>query len=228
MRRQEGTHVCKCKCTISTCLGAVSETSVARQQNHLPDNLVHARHEMGSVDVFGGHYGVVWRVLFAGISARSVITLTSFSQKNRRTSAVPGHHPKITMIIVHRVRLVLLAIVFIVMTSVQPPAGNGQPIQRTFSADNEYHPRRSPDGTKIAFGSNRSGNVDIWSITLGDRTLERLTTNVAYDSHANWSPDGSKIAFASQRSGNFDVCVIEVESVPVENHAWGRIKAKYR
>ena len=66
-------------------------------------------------------------------------------------------------------------------------------------------PAWSPDGTKIAFESNRSGNYDIW-VMNADGTGQTNLTNVAgNDVSAAWSPNGSRIAFDSDRTGNRDV-----------------------
>jgi hypothetical protein len=65
------------------------------------------------------------------------------------------------MVIDRGMRLVGCAIVLVLMAMAQAPVASAQPLQLTFSAANEYQPRWSPDGAKIAFGSNRSGNVDI-------------------------------------------------------------------
>ena len=36
----------------------------------------------------------------------------------------------------------------------------------------DYHVKWSPDGTLIAFSSNRSGNTDIWVKHIGDNKIE--------------------------------------------------------
>jgi Tol biopolymer transport system component len=72
----------------------------------------------------------------------------------------------------------------------------------------DQDPAWSPDGTKIAFTSNRDGNPEIYTMTAdGSHTL-RLTTQVADDRRPTWSPDGTKIAFASSRDGNGEIYVM--------------------
>src|SRR6266446_9044235 len=58
-------------------------------------------------------------------------------------------------------------------------------------------PRWSPDGTKIAFMTNRNANFEIYSMNADGNGLTRLTNNPAADGFPAWSPDGSKIAFVS-------------------------------
>ena len=66
----------------------------------------------------------------------------------------------------------------------------------------------SPDGSKIAFDSNRDGNNEIYSMNADGSGLLRLTSNGADDSQAAWSPDGSKMAFMSNRSGSYEIWVM--------------------
>lgn len=66
----------------------------------------------------------------------------------------------------------------------------------------------SPDGTRIAFSSQRSGNWDIWIYDLRSRELTRVTDDPADDIEAQWAPDGQRLAFTSSRTGNKDVFVV--------------------
>ena len=63
-------------------------------------------------------------------------------------------------------------------------------------------PAWSPDGTKIAFTSNRDGNYEIYTMNADGTGQTSLTNNAAYDFDPAWSPDGTKIAFTSDRDGN--------------------------
>lgn len=60
------------------------------------------------------------------------------------------------------------------------------------------HPRYSPDGTRIAFGVSGSVGLDIWTIDLGSRTLERLTSEGGND-RPEWSADGLRVGYSSNR-----------------------------
>jgi Tol biopolymer transport system component len=64
----------------------------------------------------------------------------------------------------------------------------------------ESNPSWSPDGTKIAFTSDRGGNLDIYVINAccqqGDTNQpQQLTDDSLDDTDPAWSPDGTKIAF---------------------------------
>ncbi|MBV9925744.1 MAG: PD40 domain-containing protein [Acidobacteria bacterium] len=67
-------------------------------------------------------------------------------------------------------------------------------------------PSWSPDGTRIAYGSNRgSTNVEIYTVGSSGGAPVRLTDNAARDYLPSWSPDGRKIAFTSDRDGNSEI-----------------------
>src|SRR5437667_141023 len=52
---------------------------------------------------------------------------------------------------------------------------------------------------KIAFTSNRGGNVEIYVMNADGTGVTRLTDSVGPDEVPAWSPDGTQIAFASTR-----------------------------
>jgi Tol biopolymer transport system component len=73
-----------------------------------------------------------------------------------------------------------------------------QPTRLTYSGAGEFNvqPTWSPDHSKIAFVSNRSGgNVDLYVMHADGSMVQRLTDNPGEDSQPAWSPDGSRIAF---------------------------------
>ncbi len=64
----------------------------------------------------------------------------------------------------------------------------------------DIDPAWSPDGRRIAFASNRTGDYEIWVMNADGSGATRLTKDAAADQHPAWSPDGTRIAFASGRS----------------------------
>ncbi|MEM6805804.1 MAG: S9 family peptidase, partial [Bacteroidota bacterium] len=74
--------------------------------------------------------------------------------------------------------------------------------QLTFGDFDASQARWSPDGSQVAFVSNRTdnpdgnSNTDIWLLNLDDpKALTQLTTNPGSDYGPSWSPDGKSIAY---------------------------------
>jgi Tol biopolymer transport system component len=88
----------------------------------------------------------------------------------------------------------------------------------TNNAASDFEPAWSPDGSKIAFASARSGNLDIYVMNADGSGVTQLTTDAANDFEPAWSPDGTKIAFTSARNngrldnnGRYDVFVMSAD-----------------
>lgn len=67
-------------------------------------------------------------------------------------------------------------------------------------AHDEY-PTWSPDGTKIVFYSDLSGDREIYVMDADGSNLKQLTNSPGVDEDPSWSPDGTKIVFDSARGG---------------------------
>lgn len=76
-------------------------------------------------------------------------------------------------------------------------------IKLTNNDANDWSPKVSPDGTQIAFISNRSGNQEIYLMNIDGSKQERLTFNETDDWGPIWSLDGTKILFNSKSRGVF-------------------------
>ncbi len=79
---------------------------------------------------------------------------------------------------------------------------DGEPQRITRDSANEYNLAFSPDGSRLAFVSERDGNVELYSSDIQGSHVQRLTHDVAMDDHPSWSPDGNQIAFSSTRQAN--------------------------
>ena len=67
----------------------------------------------------------------------------------------------------------------------------------------DSYPSWSPDGTRIAFASDRSGNYQVHVMDADGTDVQRLTTSSAQDVQPDWSADGSLLAFTrSSASGD--------------------------
>jgi Tol biopolymer transport system component len=69
----------------------------------------------------------------------------------------------------------------------------------------DRQPAYSPDGTRILFSSNRSGNVDLWIAERATGALRQLTDDPADDWDPAFTPDGEGVLWSSNRGGNMEV-----------------------
>jgi Tol biopolymer transport system component len=69
----------------------------------------------------------------------------------------------------------------------------------------QVEPAWSPDGTRIAFSSNRTGSFDLYAMAADGTGTRRLTATPAEDRHPSWSPDGRRIAFSRGTPGDLHV-----------------------
>ena len=82
--------------------------------------------------------------------------------------------------------------------------------------DNDPTPTPTPtpvntDKRKIAFGSNRDGNHELYVMDEDGANVRRLTADLAWDSHPAWSPDGTRLAFVSNRGGRNAVYLMNAD-----------------
>jgi Tol biopolymer transport system component/imidazolonepropionase-like amidohydrolase len=78
------------------------------------------------------------------------------------------------------------------------PAG-GTPVQITNDEAFELEPAWSPDGTRLAFASDRGGKMDLWVHDFRANVATQVTRERAAVSGPAWSPDGSHIAYLGDR-----------------------------
>ena len=82
----------------------------------------------------------------------------------------------------------------------------------------DSQPVWSPDGSRIAFYSDRNfnlpdrdNNVDIYTMGSNGEGLTQLTDHNASDAFPDWSPDGARIAFYSERDGNGELYAMNAD-----------------
>jgi len=63
----------------------------------------------------------------------------------------------------------------------------------------------SPDGSRVVFSSNRSGNMDLWVLETRTGALHQLTDDPARDWDPGFTPDGRHVLWSSDRSGHLEI-----------------------
>lgn len=89
--------------------------------------------------------------------------------------------------------------------------------QLTTDAAHDFAPAWSPDGSRLAFTSERDGEADIYVMQADGTGQRRLTTDGDYDGWPAWSPDGTRIAFVSFRDWNGEIYVIAADGTGETN-----------
>jgi len=72
------------------------------------------------------------------------------------------------------------------------------------------HPQFSPDGTKIAFESDRSGYQEIWVCNRDGSNPAQITSMAGYAGTPRWSPDSRSLAFDFRPKEHSEIYVVEV------------------
>lgn len=101
------------------------------------------------------------------------------------------------------------------------PSGGGSALRLTTLDSYEANPVWSPDGSSIAFASDRNGGFDIYVMPSSGGNARRLTFNSASEIPSSFTPDGKNILFSASiqdpvQSALFPYAAMtELYSVPV-------------
>jgi len=83
------------------------------------------------------------------------------------------------------------------------------PFKLVPSTRNDAEPEYSPDGNRIAFTSDRSGDFQIWVCNSDGSNAVQLTSLVNSATRGpRWSPDGQSIVFAAKTKADSDIYTI--------------------
>jgi Tol biopolymer transport system component len=90
---------------------------------------------------------------------------------------------------------------------VSGPAAGSERVHRWITRGNaiDRQPVFSPDGEWVMFSSNRSGNLELWKVSIPTGSIRRLTDDPAQDWDPAFTPDGRGILWSSSRSGHFEI-----------------------
>jgi len=90
---------------------------------------------------------------------------------------------------------------------------NGGMTRLTNNPGNDGGAKWSPDGTRIAFNSDRDGgDFDVFVMNADGSGVTALTQNDGVsDAVGEWSPDGTQLAFSSDRDGDGEIFVMNAD-----------------
>ena len=92
--------------------------------------------------------------------------------------------------------------------AMEPDGSNVTRLTQTASPAADSDPAWSPDGSRIAFASNRNGNDDIFVMNANGTGQVNLTNSFGTDQSPSWSPDGTQIAFETYRNSKWEIYVM--------------------
>lgn len=84
------------------------------------------------------------------------------------------------------------------------PAAEPAPTRLTDGEGDDREPAVSPDGTTVAFSSDRGGTYDIWLHDLETGALTQLTSALGNESEPAWTPDGAALVHVAVPEGASD------------------------
>jgi eukaryotic-like serine/threonine-protein kinase len=85
----------------------------------------------------------------------------------------------------------------------------GPPAVAISSTRADINARLSPVGGRVAFQSNRSGAMEIWTADIdGGNAIQVTSMGAENTSTPAWSPDGQWIAFDSNLEGQYEIYVV--------------------
>jgi len=76
----------------------------------------------------------------------------------------------------------------------------------------ESNTQYSPDGSRVAFQSDRSGKGEIWVCNGDGSNPVQLTFLESHSGTPRWFPDGRRIVFDSQKEGQAEIYVIDTDT----------------
>jgi Tol biopolymer transport system component/predicted Ser/Thr protein kinase len=87
---------------------------------------------------------------------------------------------------------------------------SGAPFKFISSTRLEYAPAYSPDGSKIAFSSDRSGSWEIWVCDRdGSNAVQLTSAGGEHFARPKWSPDGRSITFGLYLEAKQQILVVD-------------------
>ena len=79
---------------------------------------------------------------------------------------------------------------------------SGRVVALAGTSQQDSSPDLSPDGSRIAFASDRSGHSEIWTMSVDGTNARPVTRLGTHARRPRWSPDGRQIAFDGRASAS--------------------------
>lgn len=74
----------------------------------------------------------------------------------------------------------------------------------------------SPDGTQIAFVSDRSGTWEVWTMQANGENLRQITEDYGPTGWPTWTPDGQSLLFYAQGNGGYQLFSVGLNSLEIK------------
>jgi len=85
---------------------------------------------------------------------------------------------------------------------------DGKAEQLTSGPEDDADPAWSPDGSQLAYVSNRSGDYQVWALDLAGRARRQVTTTAGDALTPIWQPSGENIVFVRSSWWRQTLCVV--------------------
>jgi Tol biopolymer transport system component len=85
---------------------------------------------------------------------------------------------------------------------------DGKAEQLTSGPEDDADPAWSPDGSRLAYVSNRSGDYQVWALDLAGRARRQVTTAAGDAMTPIWQPSGKNIVFVRNSWWQQTLCVV--------------------
>jgi Tol biopolymer transport system component/DNA-binding winged helix-turn-helix (wHTH) protein len=136
--------------------------------------------------------------------------------------AMGGHQVTQPAIALHKHRLVYTRFTLDVNIYRIGLADPGDPVKVLSSTWADHMPAYSPDGGRVTFVSDRSGDPEIWvSDSDGGNAIQMTRLGVSGTDAPAWSPDGRSIYFHSPSQARSAIFVVDSQGGPVRKISTG-------
>lgn len=87
----------------------------------------------------------------------------------------------------------------------------GQLSRITQDPGTDSHAAYAPNGARIAFASNRDGNLELYMMDADGQSQVRLTTTTTLESYPAWTPDGRRIVYQASAGTENQIWIMDAD-----------------